>query len=46
MLRNALSQMPRSVPRRQEAYPEMQRLEELDNSLAQSGLSGWDNCTS
>ena len=36
--------MPRSVPRRQGVYPETKRLEELDNSLAQSGITGWDDC--
>ena len=38
--------MPRSVPRREEAYPEMQKLQDLGNSLAHSGLGGWDDCAS
>ena len=38
--------MPRSVPRREDAYPEMQKLQDLGNSLAHSGLGGWDDCAS
>lgn len=30
----------------EEAYPEMQKLQDLGNSLAHSGLSGWYDCAS
>lgn len=46
MVKNVLSKMPRSVPRRKEAYPEMQKLQDLGNSLAHSGFGGWDDSTS
>ena len=38
--------MSRNVPRRKEAYSEMQKLQDLGNSLAHSGLGGWDDSTS